>query len=61
MTNRKKRLEKGIESIEEQITIHTEKKATATEEGKFELADYYGKEIEKFNREKQKKEEHLED
>ena len=46
MTNRKKRLEKGIESIKEQIEIHEEKRKRAEGEGMIELAGYYEKEIE---------------
>ena len=45
MTKRKKRLQKGIESLEEQIKIHEEKRMNAIEEGKIELADYYVKEV----------------
>lgn len=45
MTNRKKRLEKGIESLQEQIDIHEEKKKVAEESGNLELVDYYTKEI----------------
>lgn len=45
MVNRKKRLEKGIESIKEQIEIHKEKKKKAEEAGLLELVEYYDKEI----------------
>jgi len=45
MTKRKKRLNKGIESLQEQIELHEEKKAKAEEEGLIELRDYYEKEI----------------
>ncbi len=45
MTNRKKRLQRGIEALEKQITIHEEKLRTAEEEDKIELAGYYRKEI----------------
>jgi len=55
MTNRKKRLQKGIESINEQIKIHKEKRKQAIEEGKIELADYYDKEILSKSRDKDKK------
>lgn len=41
MVKRNKRLEKGIESIIEQIRLHEEKKFKAEEEGNIELADYY--------------------
>lgn len=59
MTKREKRLEKGIESLEEQKNIHKNKRALAEELGNEELARYYNKEIEKFEREKAKKKEKL--
>ena len=58
--NRKKRLKKGIESIEKQIKLHEEKKGQAEEEGKIELERYYGKEIDSLEVAKEKKEELLE-
>ena len=45
MTNRKKRLKKGIESLEKQIDLHEQKLHQAEEENNFELAGYYKKEI----------------
>ena len=60
MTNRKNRLEKGVESIEEQIEVHDEKRAMAKEEGRVELEEYYGKEIKKLEKEKEKKQRLLE-
>lgn len=45
MTNRKKRLKKGIISIEEQIILHEEKKRKAEDEGNYDLAEYHAKEI----------------
>ena len=45
MVNRKKRLQKGIESIEKQIKLHEEKLKKAEEEDNIELAQYYKKEI----------------
>ena len=45
MANRKKRLEKGINSIDEQIVLHEEKKKKALELGQKELARYYEREI----------------
>lgn len=42
---RKKRLKKGIESFEEQIKIHEQKKKQAEEAGLQELVSYYEKEI----------------
>lgn len=52
MTNRKKRLEKGISSIEEQIVLHEEKKKKALELGQEELARYYEREIGSLERRK---------
>ena len=40
---RKKRLEKGIKSISDEIKCHEEKREKAKEEGKLELAGYYDK------------------
>lgn len=45
MGNRKKRLAKGIESLQEQIILREGKKVQAEEEGLLELRDYYEKEI----------------
>jgi len=45
MTNRKKRIKKGIESIQDQINLHEEKLEKAEQEEKTELAAYYQKEI----------------
>ncbi|MBI5002414.1 hypothetical protein HZC31_03450 [Candidatus Woesearchaeota archaeon] len=45
MTNRKKRLKKGIESLEKQIDLHEQKLHKAEKESNFELAGYYKKEI----------------
>lgn len=42
---RKKRLEKGIESLKEQIELHENKLEKAKEEGMEELVNYYEKEI----------------
>ncbi len=56
MAKREKRLEKGIESLKEQRRIHIEKRKLAEKLGEEELARYYDKEIEKFEREKIKKE-----
>ena len=47
MTKREKRLEKGIESLEEQKKIHEEKRKRAEEIGEEELVRYYSKEIKK--------------
>ena len=45
MTNRKKRLKKGIESLQKQVELHEEKLRRAEEEDKIELGEYYKKEI----------------
>lgn len=59
MPNRKKRLKKGIESLEKQIEIHKEKKKIAEETGNEELTDYYDKEIESLEETKEDKEDLL--
>ncbi|MBI2449283.1 hypothetical protein HYV49_03220 [Candidatus Pacearchaeota archaeon] len=59
MVKRKKRLRKGIESLEGQKKIHEEKRRRAEELGEEELVRYYDKEIEKFEREKYKKKSRL--
>jgi len=60
MVKRKKKLKKGIESIQEQIKIHEEKKSLAEESGQEELVDYYNKEIEAKRKAKKEKEAMLE-
>ena len=45
MVNRKKRLQKGIESLEKQIQLHEEKLKRAEEEDNIGLTEYYKKEI----------------
>jgi len=45
MSKRKKRLKKGILSLEKQLIIHEEKLKRAEAEDKIELASYYKKEI----------------
>lgn len=60
MVKRKKRLLKGIESLQKQIELHKEKKRVAEEEGKIELADYYEREIIAKIKDKERKEELLE-
>ena len=59
MVKRKKRLERGIKSLNKQIEIHKEKKEKAAEEGKLELEKYYAGEIEEFKRVREKKKGHL--
>ena len=56
MTNRKKRLRKGIESIEKQIKLHEEKLEKTEEEDNIELAQYYKKEINAKKKDKEEKE-----
>ena len=55
MAKRRKRLEKGIKSIEEQIEIHKAKEEEAVEQGRIELAGYYHKEIERMKEAGEKK------
>ena len=53
MTKREKRLEKGIISLERQITLHEEKKKQAEELGQEELVGYYRKEIDALKKRKE--------
>jgi len=55
MVNRKKRLQKGIESLDKQIKLHEEKLKKAEEEDNIELGSYYRKEIEAKKRDKEEK------
>ncbi|MBS3136512.1 hypothetical protein J4401_06165 [Candidatus Woesearchaeota archaeon] len=55
MANRKKRLQKGIESIERQIKIHEEKLEKSQKEGNIALAGYYEKEISAKKKDKEEK------
>ena len=55
MANRKKRLVKGIESLEKQIKLHEEKLKKAEEDDNIELAGYYRKEIEAKKKDKEEK------
>ncbi|MEK6837907.1 MAG: hypothetical protein AABX69_04610 [Nanoarchaeota archaeon] len=55
MANRKKRLRKGIESLEKQIILHEEKLKKAEAEDNFELAGYYKKEIAAKRKDKEEK------
>jgi hypothetical protein len=50
----KKRSKKGTESLEKQIQIHKEKLKHAQEKGDLGLTNYYEKEIEHFERAKEK-------
>lgn len=46
MSGRKKKLQKGIKSVEKQIRVHEEKLKRAELEDNIELVEYYRKEIE---------------
>ena len=56
MTNRKKRLQKGIESLEKQIKLHEDKLKKAEKDDNIELSGYYKKEIEAKRKDKEEKE-----
>jgi len=56
---RKKRLKKGIESLQKQIELHEEKKRQAEEADMLELVNYYEKEIRAKEEDKKKKQELL--
>ena len=58
--NRKKRLEKGIKSIEDQIKLHEEKREKAKERGEIELEEYYRKELKTLKEVKEEKERQIE-
>lgn len=58
--SRKKKLRKGIGSLEAQIGVHAQKMLAAEARGAQELVDYYLKEIKKFEREIAKKKLQLE-
>ncbi len=55
MTDRKKRLKKGINSMMEQIELHQEKKKLAEEKNNEELVRYYEKEIQAKEKTKEEK------
>jgi len=59
MVKRKKRLEKGVESLKEQIELHKEKMRIETEKGNIERAEYYYKEINSIIKTKERKEKQL--
>lgn len=56
---RKKRLVKGIESLQKQIEIHEGKMRIAEEDDNLDLMDYYDKEIKAIKNEKQMKQDIL--
>lgn len=55
MANRKKRLQKGIESLEKQIRLHEEKLRRAEEGDNIGLAEYYKKELSAKKKDKEEK------
>lgn len=55
MANRKKRLKKGIESIEKQIELHKEKLENTIKSGNIDLEGYYKKEITHLEEAKERK------
>ena len=56
---RKKRLQKGIDSLDEQIIIHKEKRQQALELGQEELIGYYDKEISNLKKRRENREDKL--
>lgn len=60
MPNRKKRLKRGISSLNIEIDKHKIKKKNAEEEGNAELARYYDKEINRLKNNSEKKKKILE-
>lgn len=46
----KKRVKKGIESLEKQVALHKKKLKRAEEDGDIGLAAYYEKELENFEK-----------
>ena len=54
---RKNGLEKGIEALQKQVELHKKKKKLAEELGQEELVGYYTKEIERFEKRKEDREE----
>ena len=57
---RKKRPEKGIESLKEQVMLHKEKLKKAIEDVDEDLASYYEKDISRLINEEKKKKDQLE-
>ncbi len=60
MTNRKKRLQRGIASLEKQLAIHEEKLRKAEEKDSPELAGYYKNELEAKKKDLEEKKRPLE-
>jgi len=61
MSKRKKRLEKGVESITKLIKVHEEKLKDAKIKGLVELASYYARDIARLEKQKEQKEEKIEE
>lgn len=59
MVNRKKRLRKGVKSLEKQIRLHENKRKGAQEEGDFDSERYYKKELSSLKDTKERKERNL--
>lgn len=57
--NRKKRLEKSIESLEKEIELHKEKQAQAMADENSALERYYAVEVSGLNKTKKRKKEIL--
>ncbi len=57
---RKKRLERGIESLQKQIAVHKEKLKSAMEDENEELTRYYEKDLARLENEEIKKRGQLE-
>ena len=55
MANRKKRLQKGIDSLDKQIRLHEQKLNKAEQNDNIELANYYKKEINAKKKDKEEK------
>ena len=55
MVKRKKRLGRGIKSLEKQIALHKDKRKKALAEGRLELVEYYSREIQARGRDVNKK------
>ena len=60
MVNRKKRLQRGIDSLEGQAVLHEEKQQQTLEKGDERLAAYFGKEVDRYRRQKEEKKRQLE-
>jgi hypothetical protein len=56
---RSRRLETGIDSLQQQIEFHKRKRDKAKAEGNMELVSYYDKEVEALEQAKERKEKQL--